>query len=46
MEDLGLDFTVTDSVLGAAKTVDLVPGGSAITVNGVRTCTIGTAGGV
>eukprot|EP00750_Incisomonas_marina_P014536 INCI17683.1.p1 GENE.INCI17683.1~~INCI17683.1.p1 ORF type:complete len:1159 (+),score=184.34 INCI17683.1:231-3707(+) len=35
IEDMGLDFTVSDSTLGKQTVVDLVPGGSHITVNGV-----------
>lgn len=36
VEDLGLDFTVSDSIFGAQRTYNLLPGGSVINVTGVQ----------
>ena len=36
VEDMSLDFTVTDTALGVNKTLNLLPGGAGIAVTGVR----------
>ena len=36
VDDLGLDFTIADTSLGQSNHINLVPGGSAITVTAVR----------